>query len=1272
MAPLSEETPLISQRSCSLSSSEAGALDVLLPALGPGPPQRLSFSFGELSAEELCVQAAKASGILPVYHPLFALATEDLSYWFPPSHIFSVEDAGTQVLVYRLRFHFPNWFGLEKCHRFGLRKDLAGAVFDLRVLEHLFAQHRGDLVAGRLAVGLGLRDQGECLSLAVLDLARLCRERAQRPRELLRTVSYKACLPPGLRGLIQGLSFVTRKRIRRTVRRALRRVAASQADRHSLLAKYIMDLERLDPARHAETFRVGLPGPAGDQGAPGLLRVAGGSGIAWSAGEAEDFQPFCDFPEVVDISVKQAPGAGEHRLVTLTRTDKQMLEAEFPGLPEALSFVALVDGYFRLTCDPHHFFCKEAAPPRLLEEAAWGCCGPITLDFAIHKLKAAGALPGSFVLRRSPQDFHSVLLTVCVQGPLVSTGAARSSRTHIGFPPSPSSVEKSNLVVVRGGYGLAPQACAAPRGPRKPGPMTFHTIPAHSLQRHENLGHGSFTKIYRGLRHEAVDGEARETEVLLKVMDATHRHCMESFLEAASLMSQVSYPHLVLLHGVCMAGDSTMVQEFVPLGAVDTYLLKRGQQVPASWKLQVIKQLAYALSYLEDKELPHGNVSARKVLLAREGADGSPPFIKLSDPGVSPTVLSLEMLTDRIPWVAPECLQCPREPQALGLEADKWGFGATAWEVFSGAPMPVSALEPAEKLRFYEQRQQLPPPKWTELASLIQDCMAYEPGRRPSFRAVIRDLNSLTTSDYELLADPTAGGLEPRDGLWSSARLYACQDPTIFEERHLKYISQLGKGNFGSVELCRYDPLGDNTGALVAVKQLQHSGPDQQRDFQREIQILKAMHSDYIVKYRGVSYGPGRQSLRLVMEYLPSGCLRDFLRRHRARLDAGRLLLYASQICKGMEYLGSRRCVHRDLAARNILVESEAHVKIADFGLAKLLPLDKDYYVVREPGQSPIFWYAPESLADSVFSRQSDVWSFGVLLYELFTYGDKSCSPSAVSGQGPLVKSLISFAGRGPGASPGAGGDALAPTLTPFLSSSRPLPSPPGRARWGAGRGLRLGGPCGRLRTVGDPRQRRTRLRRMNGTFGLQQERQQHAEPSRPASVALNDPVNIHEPKAAAFWAPTGPWGTGFSPEHSGAIRPSAKVGTKPAPPPADPALSPAKPRAGTLRAANPAPAPRVPLPGSAPARGHSPRDVPPLRLPGAVRKFSPGPSPRLPPAPSFLQPSHLLPALAARGPPSSRAAELRVPDWLTAPRPRPTHSMLSPYGPAPKAPPLS
>ncbi|KAM8795034.1 tyrosine-protein kinase JAK3 [Eudromia elegans] len=1031
MAPLGEETPLIGERSCSLSSAETGTLQVFLyrraPRAGPDSAGVLTFTFGEYTAEELCVRAAKACGVLPVCHSLFALATEDLTCWFPPGHVFTVDDSRSQLVLYRIRFFFPNWCGPGQSHRFQLVNDQASAVLDYPVIDYLFAQSRSDFVGGRAAVPLSLQAQEECLSLALLDMLRIAQEQQQSPQETFSCISYKSCLPEQLRQQIQQLGFLTRKRIRRRFGSSLRRIGGCHPDGRFLKLKYLLDLQRLQARWAEESFHARLPAAAV------VVHVAGGTGISWSCIGAESCQHFCDFPDIADISIKQGSWEGsgaESRVVTLTRTDNRVLEVEFPALQEALSFVALVDGYYRLTADAQHYFCKEVAPPRLLEDLENGCHGPISSEFAVSRLQAAGGRAGLYLLRRSPQDFDSYVLTVCAEsrsgtdykrclirrdedGRFTLAGVLRrfcslrellgaygrcglqaeGARLRLAACCPPQAKERSNLLVVRSG---CPRAPGSPLAPRHGLPhMTFHTISPEILVRGESLGQGSFTHIYKGVKRDQKEDEYYQTEVVLKVLDSSHRNCSESFLEAASVMSQLSHKHLVLLHGVSLGRDSIMVQEYVRHGPLDLYLKKnRGEsKVTTGWKLQVAKQLAQALNYLEDKKITHGNVSAKKVLLTREGdkASGSHPFIKLSDPGVSVAVLAKEMLAERIPWLAPECVS---DTRSLALPADKWSFGATLWEIFSGGNMPVSLLEPQEKLRFYESGHQLPAPKWPELATLIAQCMEYEPRCRPCFRAVIRDLNSLISSDYELLSELSLGDAPLRNSFWGYEHVAVRQDPALFEERHLKYISLLGKGNFGSVELCRYDPLGDSTGELVAVKKLQQDSAKELRDFEREIQILHSLQHDFIVQYRGVCYSRGRRSLRLVMEYLPNGCLRDYLQKNQQRLEHRTLLLYAWQICKGMEYLGAQRCVHRDLASRNILVESESHVKIGDFGLAKLLPQDKDYYVVQEPGQSPIFWYAPESLADNVFSRASDIWSFGVLLYELFTYSNKSKSPS--------------------------------------------------------------------------------------------------------------------------------------------------------------------------------------------------------------------------------------------------------------------------------------
>ncbi|XP_043577361.1 tyrosine-protein kinase JAK2-like [Chiloscyllium plagiosum] len=1017
------------------SQPEGVGLKVYLyhPTAQPGE-STLKFYSGGYTAEELCISAAKASGIQPVYSSLFALATEDLQVWYPPSHIFQVDGSNPQVVLYRIRFFFPNWFGQgsNKSYRYGLTKEHINTVLDYSVIDYLFAQSRTDFVSGLIKVPLDLQMQEECLGMAVLDIMRISKEKKWNLQQICDHVSYKSCIPATLRQQIQQHNFLTRKRIRRKFYKFLDKISHCEADLKYLKLKYLMDMESLETVPSKETFHVKDPtwDPQRQQ-VHKFICVSGEHGIQWGL-KQDEWQPFCDFPEIVDITLKQASRdyiLEESRIVTVTKQDNELLEAEFPTLREALSFVALIDGYYRLTADPHHYFCKEVAPPKLLEHIEDNCHGPITSDFAIYKLKKLGNKTGLYLLRCSPKEFNKYFLTVCVETEfgkdykdclivkeksyslagvqrqfeslrellnyyhktgLMSEGISIQLTTCC--PPRPK--EKSNLVIVCNSH-TSDLLTSPTMHRRNVHQMMFHKVKKEELVWGESLGQGSFTKIFKGIRKGNADDYFNQMDVLLKVLDHTHRNYSESFFEAASIMSQISHKHLILVYGICaVSNDNIMVQEYMKYGALDMYLKKNRNKscVNISWKLEVAKQLSYAMNFLEDRHIVHCNVSAKNVLLTREGdaVEGIPPFIKLSDPGVSITILPIEVRIDRIPWTAPECID---RTDHLALESDKWSFGTTLWEIFSGGDIPLYNMEPRRKLQFYEDGLQLPAPRWTELANLINQCMNYEPYQRPSFRAIIRELNKLNTSDYERLCDLSPTDLPSTDGFWRFVDMRKQDDSSFFEERHLKFISVLGKGNFGSVELCRYDPYGDNTGDLVAVKKLQHSTTKHLRDFEREIAVVKNLHNKYIVKYKGVCYSVGRRNLRLIMEYLPFGSLRDYLQKNKSRLDHKKLLLYASQICKGMDYLGSKRYVHRDLATRNILVESDTCVKIGDFGLTKVLPGDKDYYKVLEPGESPIFWYAVESLMDSKFSRESDVWSFGVVLYELFTYSDRSRSP---------------------------------------------------------------------------------------------------------------------------------------------------------------------------------------------------------------------------------------------------------------------------------------
>uniref|UniRef100_A0A671PMN3 Tyrosine-protein kinase n=1 Tax=Sinocyclocheilus anshuiensis TaxID=1608454 RepID=A0A671PMN3_9TELE len=915
-----------SERAGSQKSSYDSALQVHL-YFSPSLNSETTFTIptGHITAESVCVLAAKASGIRPVFHNLFALGSEDLSYWYPPTHVFKSEE--NVKVHYRVRFFFSSWFGSgsKASYRFSLSRGRICAVLDYCVIDYLFAQSRSDFVSGRGGISPALSLQQECLGMAVLDLWRMAKERNQSLGEICNTTSYKSCLPETHRQDIQRMSRLARYQIRKTLKRFLKKLGKCSAGERSLKLKYLMELSVLEPNYGSESFTLHQSGwlEQSEQQRVKAVRVSGEGGIQIQTKEtpsgirSQEWQTFCDFPQITDISIKrlsQEQMPLEGRVVTLTRQDDQRMEAEFHTLTEALSFVSLVDGYFRLTTDSTHYFCAEVAPPSLLEDIHNYCHGPITSEFAVHKLKKAGAKNGMFLLRHSPKDFDKYFLTIWMDY-------------------KDCLIEKNEKFILAG-------------------------------------IHNSFCSL-----KQLTDFYQHSTLLMSDI---------PSFFEAASLMSQISHKHLLLVYGISVhKSKNIMVQEFVKHGALDLYL-KRSMSVSVSWKLDVAKQLACALNFLEEKNIAHGNICAKNLLLAREGdpsADNS-PFIKLSDPGISMALLGKDVVLDRIPWVAPEVL----DTLEIELECDKWSFGSTLWEIFNNGEAPLQGLDPIQKQQFYEHFSNLPALEWTELADLIIQCMQYQPELRPSCRSIIRQLNSLITSDYEILH---ATGTHPKsDGFCRRPNMFKKQQQDVFEERYLRCISILGKGNFGSVELCRYDPWGDNTGDLVAVKELQSNKQATMADFQREIQTISSLHCDYIVKYKGICYSAGRLSTKLVMEYLPYGSLIGYMEKHRQNVCTRRLLLFASQICKGMEYLQSMRYVHRDLAARNILVASDTLVKIADFGLTKIIPVDKEYYRVTQPGESPIFWYAPESVSELKFSHKSDVWSFGIVLHELFSYCD--------------------------------------------------------------------------------------------------------------------------------------------------------------------------------------------------------------------------------------------------------------------------------------------
>lgn len=195
----------------------------------------------------------------------------------------------------------------------------------------------------------------------------------------------------------------------------------------------------------------------------------------------------------------------------------------------------------------------------------------------------------------------------------------------------------------------------------------------------------------------------------------------------------------------------------------------------------------------------------------------------------------------------------------------------------------------------------------------------------------------------------------------------------------VELVEKIGRGNFGDVYKARLQP----SNLAVAVKTCKVTLPDEQKKkFLQEGRILKQYEHPNIVRFIGICVQ--KQPIMIVMELVPGGSLLNYLRTNADKLSTKALLGMCQDAASGMEYLESKNCIHRDLAARNCLVGDTHIVKISDFGMSR----EEEEYIVSDGlKQIPIKWTAPEALNYGKYTSLCDIWSYGVLVWEIFSKG---------------------------------------------------------------------------------------------------------------------------------------------------------------------------------------------------------------------------------------------------------------------------------------------